>query len=312
MAHSTNFVGKKAFRENYLMLPRNTSAPVFFLVVIFFLLFVILLEGSIGTIFKEALRPDADWLVWLQMATVVAGISAVVAGLLVQVTRKRPEASRTQNFRNPMRWLYNLFFCALVCFAMFSGLRVTQNIDRDNRAEWERMEARGEPATTVRKAKTRSVVLSWLVGLPVVAVCGGLLWWSGGILLSGARTYWRQVSLMAYFDRDAYVHGDSVTLMLKDRRSMNSDRAYRLHLNYVREEFIRHGKNGQIVRTPLFTTFYDLAAGALHDGFQFSLPNMPEVLSYHTILDAKPYGCYWEVLIEEAGSHFYCRFFVNV
>lgn len=303
---------KKDMREAYLFVNSGGSGTtaVAGLVACFFV--AAGLMGYLDEMMRSAFSPGGSLLAKLQLIAGATATVSILMAVILKFFRRTPKKFRVQTFRNPERLLYNLACCALVCVGLFGGLRAIQEKDTRNRVRWEQMEAQQTNPESISKARTKDVVFSWLLGLPLVLGCGAVLWWSGGILLSEARTYWRHVRLTAYFDRERYAPGEEVTMMLKDRQSFGSKRAYRLHVNYVREKNIQSGKSAPLARSLYHYRTWPVTAGQLHDGFRFSLPASINTEKYLTNLGAKPYPCYWEVLIEEAGSHFYCRFFVNV
>jgi len=303
---------KKDMREAYLFVNSSGigATVVVGIVVCFFV--AAGLVGNLDGMVRSALSLGGSLLTKLQLISGATATLSILMAVMLKFFRRQPKKFRVQTFRNPERLFYNLACCSLVCVGLFVGLRAIQKKDTRNRVRWEQMEAQQTDPESIRTARTKDVVLSWLLGLPLVLGCGTALWWSGGILLSEAGTYWRHVRLTAYFDREVYAPGETVTMMLKDRQSFGSKRAYRLHVNYVREKKMQSEESAQLVRRLYHYRTWPVTAGQLHDGFQFSLPASINTEQYLTNLRASPYPCYWEVLIEEAGSHFYCRFFVNV
>ena len=312
MAKEPDIIMKKDMREAYLLVNNGGSfaATVAGVMVCFFV--VIGIMGNLEEEVSTAFRPGGSLLTRLQLIAGAVAITSILVAIVLKVFQRQPKKFRVQTFRNPERLLYNFGFCALVCVGLFGGLRAIQDKDAENQAKWEQMEIRGDDPEATGKVRTKGIVISWLLGLPLVLGCGALLWWSGGIILSEARTYWQQVRLTAYFDKERYAPGEAVTVMLKDRQSFGSSRTYQLHLNYVREKRIQAEEKIHIARSLHLSKTWPVTAGQLHDGFRFALPDPLNVQEYSTLLNVRPHPCYWEILIEEADSHFYCRFFVNV
>jgi len=312
MSKKPDNIGRRDMREAYLMVNASgNSAPIIALLMVFFFVFTAL-AGNPEELVKTAFRPGGNLLTQLQLIAGATVVLTLITAMILKVLSHTPQNLRVQTFRNSERLLYNLTCCALVCVGLCGGLQAIQERDVENRARWEQMEIRGHDPELISKARTKDVVISLLLGLPLVAGCGALLWWSGRILFSEARTFWQHVRLTAYFDQEVYAPGETVMLMLKDRQSFGSSRPYRLQLSYIRETSLKNAENEQIVRGLHHTKTWPVTAGQLHDGFRFALPDSLNVEEYSTRLSTKPYPCYWEVLIEEADSHFYCRFFVDV
>ncbi|MEM9928407.1 MAG: hypothetical protein AAF840_01185 [Bacteroidota bacterium] len=278
-------------------------------------LIVMLVFSGIGVLAFIGLdAPRALWRLYrtqkfnLEALQVLTGSSAFLLFLFTGIIGLRsplPRRFQVQNFVFWPRILVNLFTGLFLLLLMLTALMAT----------YEALTSSLIPEAVDKvdlKANQRSWVAYGGLCLVIFLVGASGCFWLFRRTLGYFNTYWQHVRLTAYFDQESYYLGERINFSLKDRQSAGSERAYRIHLNYVREQMIGGHKEQRLERKILWSAYQDTTAGQLHEGISVDLPLNENVASYITNVGKRLPIHYWEVLVEGPKPHFYARYFLQV
>ncbi len=150
-------------------------------------------------------------------------------------------------------------------------------------------------------------------GFMMLSGIGSLTFLYGNQALQPFRNLWQRVSITGYFDKKKYTVGDTILFQMRDRLTINDQRLYRVHLQYVHEyrQKAPKGQRGEPVRVIKYRQFSDLSGVELYKGIRLSTLK-PEQLGLKGNQFSRYTPNYWEILVEEHGGAFWGRFFVNM